>query len=83
MNMNRAATRKKAVRARRRRLLQEHYDILEWLMCLEDNIVLGNDDEAGDFIKKLSGYTEKLALLVGERQQRRLSKIHNHKVSST
>ena len=72
MTLNRAAARKKAVRARRRRLEQEHYNLLDWLMCIEDNIVLGNDDEATDIIKKLSGYAEKLAVLVGERQQKQI-----------
>lgn len=71
---NRAKMRRKAVRERRRKLAQEHYKILDWLRCIDDNIVLGDDDEATDFIKKLTGYTERLAILLGERQQRRLNK---------
>lgn len=71
---NRAKVRKKAVRERRRKLSQEHYRIIDWLACIDDNIVLGDDDEATDFIKKLTGYTERLAILLGERQQRRLNK---------
>ena len=66
--------RRKDVRARRRKLTQAHKDILDWLMCIEDNIVLGDDEEATDFIKQLNAYTEKLAILLGERQLRRLSK---------
>ena len=66
--------RKNDVRARRRKLTQVHYDILDWLMCIDDNIVLGNDEEATEFIKQLNAYTEKLAILLGERQLRRLSK---------
>lgn len=79
---NCAKKRKKAVRERRRKLTQEHYRILDWLMCIDDNIVLGDDDEATDFIKKLTGYTERLAILLGERQQRRLSKRRSNKLSS-
>ena len=74
LSKNREKNRKKAVRERRRKLTQKHYDLLDWLMCIEDNIVLGNDDEAIDFIKELTGYTEKLALMLGERQQRRLTR---------
>ena len=54
---NRAKVRKIAVQERRRKLSQEHYRIIDWLACIDDNIVLGNDDEATDFIKKLTGYT--------------------------
>ena len=79
MTLNRAAARKKAVRARRRRLEQEHYNLLDWLMCVEDNIVLGNDDEATDIIKKLSGYAEKLAVLVGERRQKHIERLAREK----
>ena len=79
MTLNRAAARKKAVRARRRHLEQEHYNLLDWLMCVEDNIVLGNDDEATDIINKLSGYAEKLAVLVGERQQKHKERLAREK----
>ena len=75
---NRAKNRKKAVRERRRKLTQKHYDLLDWLMCIEDNIVLGNDDEATDFIKKLTAYSERLAILLGERQLRRLNKCRTN-----
>ena len=70
----RAEKREKEIKARRLKLTQMHYDIFDWLMCIEDNIVLGNDEEAKDFIKQLNAYTEKLAILLAERQQRRLSK---------
>lgn len=75
---NRAKNRKKAVRERRRKLTQEHYRIIEWLACIDDNIVLGNDDEATDFIKKLTAYSERLAILLGERQLRRLNKCRTN-----
>lgn len=70
----RGKRRRKDVRARRRKLTQVHYDIIDWMMCIDDNIVLGNDEEATEFIKQLNAYTEKLAILLGERQLRRLSK---------
>ena len=67
---NRAKNRKKAVRERRRKLTQEHYRIIEWLAC--------NDDEATDFIKELTAYSERLAILLGERQLRRLNKCRTN-----
>lgn len=76
---NRAKMRKKTVRERRRKLAQEHYRILDWLMCIDDNIVLGDDDEATDFIKKLTGYTERLAILLGERQQKHQERLSREK----
>ena len=78
LSKNRAKNRKKAVRERRRKLTQEHYRIIEWLACIDDNIVLGNDDEATDFIKKLTAYSERLAILLGERQLRRLNKCRTN-----
>ena len=74
---NRAKIRKKAIRQRRHALTEEHYKIIDWLQCIDNNIVLGNDDEATDFINRLTGYTERLAILLGEGQQRRLSKHRN------
>lgn len=79
---DRAKVRKKAVRERRRKLTHEHYRIIEWLACIDDNIVLGSDDEATDIIKKLTGYSERLAILLGERQRRRLSKRRTNIISS-
>jgi hypothetical protein len=77
---DREKKRKKAVRERRRKLTQEHLKIIDWLACIDDNIVLGNDDEATDFIKILTGYTERLVILLGERQQRRLNKRRTKKI---
>ena len=81
-SLNRAKTLKKRIRERRRKLTEQHYHIIDWLMCIDDNIVLGDDAETTEFIKLLNSYTERLAILLGERQQRRLSKEHNHKVRS-
>lgn len=72
---NRAKERKKAIRERRRKLTQEHYRILDWLMCIDDNIVPGDEAEATDFINKLTSYNERLAILVGERQQKHKERL--------
>ena len=74
--------RKGAIRQRRRKLNQEHQRVIDWLDGIADNYVYGDDDEAADFIKQLTSYIERLAILVGERQQRRLAKRNNHKVSN-
>lgn len=76
---NRAKVRKIAVRERRRKLSQEHYRIIDWLACIDDNIVLGNDGEATDFIKELTGYIERLAILLGERQQKHQERLTREK----
>ena len=81
-SLNRAKTLNKKIRERRRKLTQQHYQIIDWLMCIDDNIVLGNDEETTEFIKLLNSYIERLAILLWERQQRRLSKRNNHKVSN-
>ncbi len=78
---NRAKKLRKAMRERRRKLTQEHYRILDWLMCISDNIVLGNDDEATEFIKQLTGYIEKLAFLMGERKQKHMERLAAQKTA--
>lgn len=74
--------RRGAIKQRRRKLNQEHQRVLDWLDGIDYNYVYGDDDEATDFIKQLTCYAERLAILVGERQMRRLSKSLNHKVKS-
>ena len=70
----REKVRKGAIRQRRRKLNQEHQRVLDWLDGIDDNYIFGDDNEATEFIKQLTGYAERLAILVGERQMRRLSK---------
>ena len=46
---------------------QQHYQIIDWLMCIDYNIVLGDDAETTRFIKLLNSYTERQAILLRER----------------
>ena len=72
-----AKQRKKAIRQRRKELSQRYEIVLNWLIGIDDNFVFGNDNEATEFINMLNSYSEKLAILVKDRQQRRLNRHTN------
>ena len=45
---------------RKKMLLEKHYEILDWLQCIDDGIIKGDYIEAKRMIDTLDGYADKL-----------------------
>ena len=47
--------------------MEKHYELLDWIQCIDDGIVKGNLDEAKRIIGVLDNYADRLQNLLSER----------------
>ena len=52
---------------RRKELLEKHYEILDWLQCIDDRIVKGTATEARQMVNRLNDYADRLDALIKDR----------------
>ena len=60
---------------RKKMLLEKHYEILDWLQCIDDGIIKGDYIEAKRMIDTLSGYADKLNHLLDRVYVERTEKV--------
>lgn len=60
---------------RKKMLLEKHYEILDWLQCIDDGIIKGDYIEAKRMIDTLDGYADKLHTLLDKVYVERAEKI--------
>lgn len=56
-------------------LLEKHYEILDWLQCIDDGIIKGDYIEAKRMIDTLDGYADKLHTLLDKVYVERAEKV--------
>ena len=67
---------KKQSRERRKELLERHYEILDWLQCIDDGIVKGDIHEAKKMIDTLDSYADRLHHLLDTVYVDRAKKVY-------
>jgi len=60
---------------RKKMLLEKHYEILDWLQCIDDGIIKGDYIEAKRMIDTLDGYADKLHTLLDKVYVERAEKV--------
>lgn len=58
---------KQLSKERRKELMEKHYELLDWIQCIDDGIVKGNLDEAQRIIGVLDDYADRLQNLLSEK----------------
>lgn len=58
---------KQLSKERRKELMEKHYELLDWIQCIDDGIVKGNLDEAQRIIGVFDDYGDRLQNLLSER----------------
>ena len=58
---------KQLSKERRKELAEKHYELLDWIQCIDDGIVKGNLDEAQRIIGVLDNYGDRLQNLLSEK----------------
>lgn len=55
---------KRKIKERKKELMERHYEILDWLQCIDDGIIKGDVSEARQMVNKLTDYADRLDALM-------------------
>ena len=55
---------KRKIKERKKELMESHYEILDWLQCIDDGIIKGDVSEARQMVNKLTDYADRLDALM-------------------
>lgn len=67
---------KQLTKARRQELMQKHYEILDWLQCIDDGIIKGDIHQAKKMIDTLDDYAGRLHNLMDSVYVERAKKVY-------
>jgi hypothetical protein len=55
---------KRKIKECKKELMERHYEILDWLQCIDDGIIKGDVSEARQMVNKLTDYADRLDALM-------------------
>ena len=66
---------KQLSKERRKELMEKHYELLDWIQCIDDGIVKGSPTEARRMVNKFNDYADRLDALIKEKYVNRAENL--------
>lgn len=73
---SKSKTTKQLVKARRKELSEKHYELLEWVQCIDDRIIKDTPTEARRMVNVFVDYADRLDELIKEKFHNRAINLH-------
>ena len=68
-------TSKQLSKERRKELMEKHYELLDWIQCIDDGIVKDSPTEARRMVNKFNDYADRLDALIKEKYVNRAENL--------
>ena len=72
---SKSKTIKQLSKERRKELMEKHYELLDWIQCIDDGIVKGSPTEARRMVNKFNDYADRLDALIKEKYVNRAENL--------